>query len=372
MTHRTLILGGGAALVLAASVAWWALSPAPQPADRPAATAGPAAPDGVLPLSATQVRALGIEIAAAQPAGTLALATLPATLAPQPNARQAVAAQLPGIVTRIFVVDGQAVARGEPLATVASRDIVSLGADLARARSRHAVASAQAGRLRQLAREGIIAPSRSDEASALAAQSAIDVAEQNRLIALLGGGRAGGSGYTLVAPIAGRISSMTAEVGKTVDPSAAPFVIDGTGPLQVSAQLPERLIGSVRPGMAVRIGREATGRVLAVGSTIDPMTRSATVTAEVPPGPGLVPGSATSIVIEGPAPAGSLRIPAGAVVRQEEQAIVFVVVRGGVVARRVTLAEGGGQDAVVIRGLRQGDRVVTRGVSELASLAGAR
>lgn len=364
-----MILGGGA--VAAIGAAAWLLLPGIEAEAPPAKESQPTAKSGQIILSGAQLKSLGIEIAAVEPAETIALATLPAQIAPPPNARVAVAAQLPGVITRIFVVDGQTVSKGQALATVASRDVVSLSADLARARSRNAAASAQAGRLRQLAREGVIAPSRSDEASALARQSAIDVSEQNRLIALLGGGRAAGAGYTLTAPIAGRISSMTGETGKMVDPASAPFVIDGSGVLQVTAQVPQRLIGSVRPGMQVRIGADGVGTVIAVGSTIDPTTRSATLTANVPPAPGISAGSATSVVVEGPAPPGTVRVPAAAITEIDGRKVVFLVVRGGVSVRPVSIAEGSGDHVVVTRGLTRGQRVVTRGISELKTLAGA-
>ncbi|UZK70579.1 efflux RND transporter periplasmic adaptor subunit [Sphingomonas sp. S1-29] len=369
MKQRTLILGGGGAAI--AAIALWLVLPADTPAADPAPAASPTQVPGNVALTADQIRSLGIAIATVEAAQTVAVATLPAQIAPPPNARVAVAAQLPGVVTRIFVVNGQAVAKGQTLATVASRDVVSLGADLARARSRQAAARAQAARLGQLSREGIIAPSRADEASALARQSDIDVSEQHRLIALLGGGGGGGAGYALTAPIAGRISSMTAETGKTVDPAMAPFVIDGDGPLQVTAQVPERLIGSVRPGMQVRVGRDAIGTILAVGSAIDPLTRSATLTANVPPAPGISAGSATSVIVEGPAPAGAVQVPASAVSELGGQPVVFVIVAGGVSARRVATTPGAGDQVIVTRGLKRGERIATRGISELKTLAGA-
>lgn len=368
MQRRTWIIGGSAVAIAAAAALWW-LAPGDTPV--PPAETATAHPAGMVPLRADQIRALGVTFAVAEPTDRMQIAELPARIVPQPNARVAVAAQLPGVVTRILVVEGQDVRAGQPLATVSSRDMVSLTAELSRARSRQAVARAQAARLGQLAREGVIAPARADEAAALARQSDIDVAEQSRLIGLAHGGSGGGAGYTLSAPISGRISSMTAESGKALDTGSAPFVIDGPGALQVAAQLPERLIGTVQTGMTVRIGAEGTGTVIAVGSTIDPATRSASVTATVPASPGVMAGRATSVVIEGPAPAGALRVPAGAVAELDGRKIVFLAVPGGVRVQPVTVAEGGGANVVVTGGLERGARVATAGVSELKSLAGA-
>lgn len=369
MIQNTRMIGGLAAVLLAGGGWWWmsAQREAPPAAgEKPAASAAEA---GMIALSAEQMQALGITLAPAAPAQTMPVADLAAQIEPHPNARVAVAAQFPGVITRVFVVNGQDVSAGQPLAAVASRDMVSLTAELARARARQSVARAQAARLGQLSREGIIAPARADEAASLARQSDIDVSEQARLIALVPGGRAGGAGYMLSAPISGRISAMTAETGKAIDPAMAPFVIDGGGPLQVTAQLPERLIGAVKPGMSVRIGTMA-GTVTAVGQSLDPATRSATVTAAIPAG-SAIPGSATTIGIEGPAPAGSVRIPAAALADMGGGKAVFVAVRGGVRLRPVTVAGQSGESAVITRGLAPGERVVSSGVSELATLAGA-
>ncbi|WP_298170275.1 efflux RND transporter periplasmic adaptor subunit [Novosphingobium sp.] len=369
MKQNSWILGGAAAVLLAGGGWWWMASHAAGTAAPAANTAPAAAKDGMIPLTAEQMHALGLTLAVAASAQTMPVAELPAQIMPQPNARVAVAAQFPGVITRIFVVAGQDVAAGQSLATVASRDMVSLTAELARARARQSVTRAQAARLGQLAREGIIAPARADEAVSLARQSDIDVGEQARLIGLVPGGRAGGAGYTLSAPISGRISAMSAETGKAVDPAMAPFVIDGGGPLQVTAQLPERLLGAVKPGMIVRIGT-VSGTVTAVGQSLDPATRSATVTATVPAGSATA-GSATAIGIEGPAPAGAVRIPVAALSEINGGKIVFVAVRGGVRVRPVTVSGQSGESAVITKGLAPGERVAASGVSELATLAGA-
>lgn len=369
MKQKFWILGGAAAVLLAGG-GWWSMTSHGADKAAPAANgAAIAVKNGMIPLSAEQMQALGLTLAVAAPAATMPVASLPAQIMPQPNARVAVAAQFPGVITRIFVTNGQDVAAGQPLATVASRDMVSLTAELARARARQSVSRAQAARLGQLAREGIIAPARADEAASLARQSDIDVGEQGRLIALVPGGRAGGAGYTLSAPISGRISAMSAETGKAMDPAMAPFVIDGGGPLQVTAQLPERLITAVRPGMTVRIG-SVSGTVTAVGQSLDPATRSAAVMATIPAGSAIA-GSSTALDIEGPAPAGALRIPTAALADVNGSKVVFVAVRGGVRARRVTVAGVSGDSAVVTRGLVPGERVAASGVSELATLAGA-
>src|SRR3546814_1515025 len=107
---------------------------------------------------------------------------------------------------RTLVVEGDTVRQGQPLAIISSRDVLTMGADLTRANARAGVARSNAARLSQLAREGIIAGARADEANALAAEAGADVAEKARLLKMVNGVGASGT-YTLTAPIAGRVTT---------------------------------------------------------------------------------------------------------------------------------------------------------------------
>ena len=104
---------------------------------------------------------------------------------------------------------------------------------------------------------------------------------------------------------------------------------------------------------------------------IDPATRSAGLKAEIPAGPGVVAGRATSIVIVGPAPAGAVSVPDTAVTMIDGKPVVFVTARGGFAVRAVT--GGGGSDGrtVLLSGIRPGEQVVVSGTSALKALATA-
>lgn len=356
---------GVAALLLATAAGWWIAAGDGEGVADPAARA-PATAAGVLAVDSARARTIGITLGTARPASEAPLAELPATIAPPPNARVAVAANLPGMVQRTFVAMGDRVVRGQPLAVIASRDVLALGADLARANARLGVSQASAERLSRLSREGVIAGARADEAQALAAQARADVAESSRILRLVGGH--GGSGtYTLTAPISGRVTRADIATGNPVDGMTAPFVIDADGQYEVTAQVPERLIGTIRPGMTVRLG-DLVGTVTAVGSAIDSATRSATLRATLPPGAGVIAGRAASVTVMGPAPAGAVMVPAAAVTMIDGGPAVFVAARGGYAVRKVQTGGGSAQDVLVMRGLQPGENVVIRGTSALKAL----
>jgi cobalt-zinc-cadmium efflux system membrane fusion protein len=327
------------------------------------------AADRQLAVTAVQRQQLGIRTASVQPVGAVPMATLPAMVVPPPGARVAVSAPFPGVIRQSYAVAGQTVRQGDALATVFSRDVLEIGAELARAHAREAVARSAAVRTDQLAKEGIVAGARAEEARAAWREVQADVASRSRLLSLAHADAATGL-YTLRAPIAGRVSSASAATGGAIDGMAAPFVIDATNRFAIEAQLPERFIGQVRAGDRIMLPGGGIGIVTTVGVTIDPQTRAAILKASVPALPGLVAGRAISVGLMARPVAGAVSVPAAAVVRVGGQPMVFCETAGGFAMRPVTLVTaGGGAGAnTVVTGLPTGTRVAVSGVSELKAL----
>lgn len=368
MGRNTVILSGVALLALALG-GWWVLSPA-TPSETTGTTPALAANADFLAVQDDKIRLLGITLAAATPAAEVPLAQLPATISPPPNARVAVAATLPGTVQRTFVNEGDMVRAGQPLAVVVSRDILTIGADLSRANARLGVSQASAARLAKLSREGIIAGARADEAQAIAAEARVDVSEKSRILRMVGGSGSTGT-YTLTAPISGRVTHADIVAGNPVDGMTAPYVIDAEGKYEVIAQVPEALVGKLQPGMTVRLG-DLTGKVTSVGSTIDEATRSATLKASLPAGPGILSGRSATVNVFGSAPANAVTVPAGALASIDGRDVVFVATKGGFTRRNVRIAASGADSVVILEGLGNGERVVVSGTSALKALILAR
>lgn len=369
------LLAGALAAVLAAAGLGYAFWPAAETETEAAAEASGA--PGTL--SAEQVRTLGIQLASAARASAIPLGTVPGTISLPPQARVAVTSPFAGVAVRVMVLEGEQVGRGQPLAVVRAAEPVQFGADLARAQADLAVERAQAERLAMLAREGVVAGARADEARAALQRTEATIAENRRLLAMAGAGRDGTA--TLRAPIAGRVAKVSVETGGTVGGEIAPFVVENTAALTLDLQLPERLAGQVRPGMAVSVpmpgaAEPAQGSILSVGSSLDPATRSISAKASLPAARGFVPGQGVMAVI---ADAGTSRregvsIPASAVTTIEGKDYVFVAKPGDrttqFVMRAVTLVASAGGQAVISDGLKPSEKVATSGVAELKSILG--
>ncbi len=369
MTRNHKILLAIAAAVSALTIGYFAIS------GNPAAESGPPADEiAVKPggISAAQIKKLGIKIVAAQPADAVPLGTVPAMVNLPPEARVAVAAPFDGAIIRLFVVEGQAVAQGAALASVKAREPVQIGADLARARAQLGFAQANARRLNQLAREGILADARADEANAALREAQVNVSENQRILSQAGAGT--GGQMTLRAPIGGRVSAVNVQTGGPVDTMTAPFVIENTSSYMLDIQLPERLAKRVVPGLMVEVnlptssGGDAVpvaGTIISVSPSMDPMTRSVSAKARIGTAPGLVAGKSVTVTIKGNGRETGVSVPTTSVTRLGDRDYVFVIAGNRVEKREVTLVAQTGDNAILSAGLKANEKVAASGIAEL-------
>lgn len=329
------------------------------------------APEGA---AADPLSGLEIETASARKVDEVPIASVPGTITLPPEARVAVTAPFPGAAMRVYVIEGQAVRRGQRLALVRAAQPVQIRGELTRAQSAVGLAEARAKRLTQLADEGIIAAARADEANAELAQARASLAEQRRLVSLAGAGPDGT--MTLSAPISGRVAHVGVVTGGQVDGMEAPFVIEADGAYQVELQLPERLAKQVRPGMPVEIALTTGtgepiaigGQMLAVSPSIDPTTRSVLARASIGGAPGIVAGRNVRVTIKGSALQGGIAVPADAVTKIGGEDHVFVRDGKTYKPRRVTVVASSGAQAVISEGLKAGEVVAVSSVAELKAM----
>ncbi|WP_446654384.1 efflux RND transporter periplasmic adaptor subunit [Blastomonas sp.] len=370
MNNRRIIWGGAAALaVVAAALGWQYLGSGTDPAS----DSNPNADARVAPgaLSPQQLQRLGIRTASAEAAADVPLGTVPAAITLPPEAQVAVTAPFDGAIVRLYVIAGQEVAPGQPLAIVRSREPLQYGAELARAQARLGLAEASAARNRQLVQEGIVAGARADEMDAAIRVARTDVAENARILRQAGASASGE--VTLRAPIGGRVAAMTAQVGGPVMATSAPFVIENSSAFTLDLQLPERLAGQVRPGMRIAVPASGTmpgmaGSILSIGSSLDPATRSIIAKARIDGTPPLVAGRSVMAVIHQDGARPGISVPSAAITQIDGKPHVLLQTSKGFVPRAVTVAGQSGDRSVLSGGLRPGDKVAVSGLSELKML----
>jgi cobalt-zinc-cadmium efflux system membrane fusion protein len=322
-----------------------------------------------------QAQRLGITTETVQAADSIPLASVPGQVTLPPEARVAVTSPFPGAAVRVYVIEGQEVGQGQPLALIRAAEPVQIRGELARSEAEMGLAAARARRLKQLSDEGIIAASRTDEAEASLAQARASVTQSRRLLSLAGAGPDGT--MALRAPISGRVAHVAIETGSPVDPSTAPFMIENTTAYRIDLQLPERLVRSVSPGMPIEVdlgpgpdGKPllVSGRILSVTPSIDPTTRSAIAKATIGTAPGLMAGKNVSVIIKGGGTAGAVTVPSSAVTRIGDKPTIFVRQGKLFAPRSVDISADAAGRSVVTSGLRPGDTVAISGIAELKAM----
>ena len=149
----------------------------------------------------------------------------------------------------------------------------------------------------------------------------------------------------------------------------APAVtLDRADKLWIEARISPAIARKLQVGYSVRVGA-TSGRVVALGASIDPKTRSLPLRAELDGVADLAPGQAVNVTLLAPAPAGAQSIPRSALLQAPDGAKVFVKTGSGYQAHPVAVVGVAGAEAVVT-GLPTGARVAAAGAAQLKSALG--
>ncbi len=186
--------------------------------------------------------------------------------------------------------------------------------------------------------------------------------------------------YTrLVAPVAGAIAEVSAEVNENVRAGQEVVRLAAETGYEVVVTVPETLIGQIRQGQDVRVTFDAIpGRAFVATVTEVGVTSSSTGTAFpvkarlAADDPGVRPGMAAEVEFrfDAPTDGAHFRVPPHAVSEDRAGRFVMVVEPGdggqGVVRRRAVQVGSLTPDGLeILGGLRGGDLLVTAGISQL-------
>lgn len=315
-----------------------------------------------------QVQNLEIKVAPVQPASTEAIAVLPGTVIPPVNSRHVAVAPFAGTVTELHVLPGRRVIKGAALATISSRELLETQSQLAQSEAELQLAQAIARRKRTLADKNFQNPTVADEAEAQVAKVEAVIAQHRRALTLHGIEAAADGQYTIPAPLDGTVVETSVMPGDKVEAMGAAVSLDTSSELWVEIQVPANVLPQVKPGDIVQIANGPEGRVVSIGSTLDRLTRSATMYAAVPANSGLISGQMVSVGLVRAAETGAFNVPAIAVARIADRHAIFVRNETGFTVTPVEL-RGKSTDVATVAGeIGPGAEVATSGLPQLEQL----
>jgi membrane fusion protein (multidrug efflux system) len=176
---------------------------------------------------------------------------------------------------------------------------------------------------------------------------------------------------TVRAPFAGRVGLRRVSVGSTVSPSTVITTLDDTDPMKLDFDVPETALGRLAKGLPI-VARSAAwpdstfrGRVDAVDTRVDPVSRTVTVRAVVPNRRGLLrPGMFLAITLTR-RDIQALVVPEQAIVPEQSRQFVLVVGKNGIVERReIRPGRRRPGQVEILAGLSAGELVVAEGTQK--------
>ena len=293
-----------------------------------------------------------------------------------------IGATITGRVTEIEAVLGQTVKKGDVLARLNSSELSTQQLAYLKARAVLELNRRNAERAKALFEADVIAAAelqrRQSEYQISVAETRA-AADQLQLLGVtpaaierLGKHGAVNSLTPVVATLSGVVVERKLAQGQVVQPADALFVVADLSNLWAVAQVPEQQVSQVKAGQSVSIevpalgNEKLLGKLIYVGQTIDPETRTVLVRTALDNSDGrLKPAMLASMLIEAK-PADRLVIPASAVVRENDMDHVFVAEEAGAFRLvRVKLGVEQGGLRVVLSGLKGQERIVVDGAFHL-------
>ncbi|MFT3700155.1 MAG: efflux RND transporter periplasmic adaptor subunit [Kofleriaceae bacterium] len=356
-----------------------------EPVDEPKAE--PVQKKGEIRLTKQQMETANIETSAVSKRSETTAIRATGEIEPPDDGVARIGPKVPGRVSRLVKGVGDRVKKGELLATIDSPDLGRAKADYIAAAALAQVSKEAADRERALFEKKISSEKdwRQAEADATKARAEKDAAEvrlhtlgiSDAQLGQLSPSEHFASSFSVTSPMDGVVVERPTTVGQAAQPSETMFVVMDLREVWVLADVYERDLAQVSVGQAVvaRVpawkDKTFPGKVANVGSVIERKSRAVKIRIVMPnPDGALKPGMFATVEIAGTAevPRTALYVPAGAIQRDGDRALVFVAREPGVFeAKRVQVGQENADWVEIMDGLGEADRIAVSGSFTLKS-----
>lgn len=295
-----------------------------------------------------------------------------------------------GRITAVNVQLGDAVRKGQPLATIFSTDLAQEQMEYLKVEANLNLHVIQAERYRKLAEIGAVSVQEKQEVDARLQEHHAEHASHRQKLKLLGLSETQiddlknaanvRSEVTVPAPSSGVITARSVNVGQVVALADNLFSVTDLATVWVMGNVYEKDFGVMRMGAKVAVsspsypGRQFSGTISYLDPRVDPTTRTAQARIEVPnPNQALKIGMFVDVALPTTSTQEALVIPKAALQTVGSEQVVFVHLGGGQFqVRKLQLAEEVGDAVRVVSGVSAGEKVVTEGSFYLRAEMGRR
>jgi membrane fusion protein (multidrug efflux system) len=187
---------------------------------------------------------------------------------------------------------------------------------------------------------------------------------------------------TLKAPFAGHLGIRQIDLGQYLAAGTAIVTLQALSPLYVDFLLPQMALAQIRVGQPVKVkvdtfaNKDFTGKITSINSRVDVTTRNVQVRATIDNNDHkLLPGMFATVSIDSGAPQKLVTVPQTAIAYNPYGNLVYVVDNKGkgadgkpqLVVRQTFVTTGAtrGDQVAVLKGIKEGDEIVTAGQMKL-------
>lgn len=261
-------------------------------------------------------------------------------------------------VAAIHFKEGQQVTKGQLLVEL---DSAEARADLAAAEAAYSDSQSQFKRSQELYQTRALSEAQLDQLRAtLLANEARVAAARSRV-----------NDRRITAPFSGRVGLRNVSLGGLVSPGQIITTLDDLSIVKLDFSVPEVFLSVLKPDMSVQAQSNAypgdafAGRVLSIGTRVDPMTRSVVIRAQIDNRDGrLRPGMFMTVKLVR-AENDALMVSERAIVPENDRHFVFVVDGDRARKTQITIGRRRPGEVEVLQGVTPEDQVIVDGVLNL-------
>lgn len=271
-----------------------------------------------------------------------------------------VSAKSPGVVTAVYIKEGQQVSKGQVLAQIDNSVIIrSIEAQKAQLELAKTVFERQKNLWDQkIGTEVQYLQAKTNKESLEKQLESLN--EQNDMT-------------RIKAPINGTVDEISIKIGENIAPGMPAVRVVNTSDLKLIANVSEAYVTDIKKGNTAVISipelkKEITAKVTFVGKTIDPLSRTFPVEIKLPANDNLRPNMTGILKVIFHTEPSTIVVPVNVVQELNKEKIVFVAETDGkqtVARKKVVTVEGVYDNLAQVKGLNAGDKVITFGYQGL-------
>ena len=325
-----------------------------------------------LSLSEAEIRNLGIELAAPQPATQSFSDRYPAKVAVPNTAMHVVHTPQEGIIVSMLVAEGDVVEEGDLLASLNSPQLLMLQSDYLQAYSLLGQLRQEMQRDKQLFDEGIIAERRYLQAKTRFQQQLTNVDSYAKTLRLSGMtetdiNRLLDSKLNLHAPSAGVVMTQHAIAGQRVSAADPLYQLADLSALWLEIHVPLAIARQTeKDDRVVTCDRDISASVTTIGRQVHEIDQGVLVRAVVTENTQmLTPGEFTQVCFVMKHQASLYVLPRNALFRYREKSSIFLISNGNVSLLPVNVASEQEETLMIKADMPENSRIVTSGTAAL-------